>query len=297
MNPLRRLLVASDLSPSAAHAEARAAMLAKAHPGAAVDLVQVLPDSPIKRLLRVWQGEAEDMEQSVVQSLEEGLRARARLLAGRYGVTVTASLRIGHPPNEIATAAETTGCDLIVVGGYGADLIRGTFLGATAEKVIRLTHLPVLVVKKPPAGPYRDVLVPTDFSPSAQEALLLTRQLIADGQVTLLHVYESLFESTLRYAGVEDSVVQEYRHRALEEARRSLDGFVAGSGLECKSSIVHGHPAAIIRRHAQSTPPDLLVMGKHGQSEMEELLLGSVTKHMLFETDCDLLVVRGRSDA
>jgi nucleotide-binding universal stress UspA family protein len=35
---------------------------------------------------------------------------------------------------------------------------------------------------------------------------------------------------------------------------------------------------------------DLVVLGKHGQSATEELLLGSVTKHVLAEGSADVLV-------
>ncbi|NTV95478.1 MAG: universal stress protein, partial [Thiobacillus sp.] len=37
--------------------------------------------------------------------------------------------------------------------------------------------------------------------------------------------------------------------------------------------------------------PDLIVVGKHGRHAGEELLLGSVTKHVLAEARCDVLVI------
>ena len=36
---------------------------------------------------------------------------------------------------------------------------------------------------------------------------------------------------------------------------------------------------------------DLIVIGKHGLQVMEELLLGSVTKHVLAESQCDVMVI------
>ena len=52
----------------------------------------------------------------------------------------------------------------------------------------------------------------------------------------------------------------------------------------------HGHPAAGIREQAEETRHDLIVIGKHGRSAAEELLLGSVTKHVLGEGQADVLV-------
>ncbi|MHB1402423.1 MAG: universal stress protein [Thiobacillus sp.] len=45
-----------------------------------------------------------------------------------------------------------------------------------------------------------------------------------------------------------------------------------------------------IIEHEQTTDADLIVMGKHGQSVMEELLLGSVTKHVLAYSSSDVLI-------
>lgn len=35
---------------------------------------------------------------------------------------------------------------------------------------------------------------------------------------------------------------------------------------------------------------DLIVMGKHGRSALEELLLGSVTEHVLAYSGCDVFI-------
>jgi nucleotide-binding universal stress UspA family protein len=37
--------------------------------------------------------------------------------------------------------------------------------------------------------------------------------------------------------------------------------------------------------------PDLIVLGKHGRSRLDKLLLGSVTQHTLDQTSCDVLIV------
>jgi len=54
--------------------------------------------------------------------------------------------------------------------------------------------------------------------------------------------------------------------------------------------FVHGAAMLRIIEHEQTTDADLIVMGKHGQSVMEELLLGSVTKHALAYSSSDVLI-------
>lgn len=72
-----------------------------------------------------------------------------------------------------------------------------------------------------------------------------------------------------------------------------MDAFVAT--LEIPASrlsrkLVHGATMLRIIEHEQTTDADLIVMGKHGQSMMEELLLGSVTKHVLAYSSSDVLI-------
>jgi len=54
--------------------------------------------------------------------------------------------------------------------------------------------------------------------------------------------------------------------------------------------VVHGAPILQIIEHEQSLDIDLIAMGKHGQSLLEELLLGSVTKHVLAYSSSDVLI-------
>jgi HemY protein len=71
---------------------------------------------------------------------------------------------------------------------------------------------------------------------------------------------------------------------AREAAIAEMDAFVATLDVpEGKLTLQFVHGAATLRiiEHEQTMDADLVVMGKHGQSVMDELLLGSVTKHVL----------------
>jgi len=54
--------------------------------------------------------------------------------------------------------------------------------------------------------------------------------------------------------------------------------------------VEHGMPEAVIPTLLRETVTDLVVVGKHGKSETIDLLLGSMTKHLLRESACDVLV-------
>ncbi len=54
--------------------------------------------------------------------------------------------------------------------------------------------------------------------------------------------------------------------------------------------VLHGDASVSILTLEQELDCDLIILGKHGQGVLEELLLGSVTKHILAESSCDVLV-------
>jgi len=54
--------------------------------------------------------------------------------------------------------------------------------------------------------------------------------------------------------------------------------------------FVHGAATLRILEQEQTIDADLIVIGKHGRSVMEELLLGSVTKHVLAHSSSDVLI-------
>jgi nucleotide-binding universal stress UspA family protein len=56
---------------------------------------------------------------------------------------------------------------------------------------------------------------------------------------------------------------------------------------------MHGDPSQTVIEQEQKFNADLIIMGKHGKNFTEELLLGSVTKHIMAESQCDVLIVDG----
>lgn len=85
--------------------------------------------------------------------------------ANRYRLTITerftaaqyeglnTEIRWGDPGHEIADVAESIKADLIVMPSHGRSGITRLLIGSVAERVVRLAHCPVLVLKAPaPSG-------------------------------------------------------------------------------------------------------------------------------------------------
>lgn len=81
---------------------------------------------------------------------KEGAKATLKVKeAGEIaGVEVEEIIAEGHPSNEIINYAEENNIDLIVMGTLGKTGIDRFLLGSVAEKVVRNSRIPVMVVRK-----------------------------------------------------------------------------------------------------------------------------------------------------
>lgn len=64
------------------------------------------------------------------------------------GANIHRAVRFGDPSHEITAYAEEVDAGLLVVSSHGRSGLRRLLLGSVAERVVRLAHCPVLVLKK-----------------------------------------------------------------------------------------------------------------------------------------------------
>lgn len=62
------------------------------------------------------------------------------------GLNVTKAVEDGQPAEKIVDYAEASGIDLIIMSTHGRGGVRRFLVGSVTDKVIRSTHLPVLVI-------------------------------------------------------------------------------------------------------------------------------------------------------
>ena len=67
-----------------------------------------------------------------------------------------------------------------------------------------------------------------------------------------------------------------------------------GASVPIEFEIAEGYTASEILARADALPADLLVLGTHGRSGFERLLLGSVTEKVLRKAACPVLSVTQR---
>lgn len=217
---------------------------------------------------------------------------RARLIADEHGaelVVLEATPGADALP-EIAAAAMRA--DLVVLGARRRNLLRELVLGTPAERVVRTSRRPVLVVKQAPTAAYRRVLVPVDLEAGSQAALQLAARLAPTAALHLFHALTAPLEGSLRRAGASAAVLQQHRNAAREASRGQLWNLAASvAPTQLRVSVEHGAPAWATLERARAVGADLIVVGKASRFALADFLLGNLARRLLAEATADVLVL------
>ena len=291
-----RIVVATDMSEYAGRAERRAAMLARELGSKSLDMLYVI-DSLALESLRHLTLPPLDAEQRLMESSRTRMARIEHQLSESYHVPVaTTTLNVGRPPTEIARYASVLNAGLVVIGAHGGGFVRDLFVGSMVDKVLRALICPLLIVKREPQVPYHTVLVPVDFSEASRRGVELAFRIAPHGNITVLHAFEVPFEAELQLS---DKQVLVFREEVRAQRKRMMEQLAAGCRLggALTPSVSHviewGTPAAVIHAATESLKPDLIIVGKHGQSGGEDKLPGTVAKQVIRDAPCDVLITGG----
>lgn len=140
------------------------------------------------------------------------------------------------------------------------------------------------------------ILVPTDFSLTADAALDYARALAAKfgASLHLLHVLEDPVTSgpltptsSLEASTFQSTLLDDARLRL---AHRALPGPLAQ--MRATTDAIAGTATRAIVEYAATHGIDLIVMGTHGRTGVAHLLIGSVAERVVRTAPCPVLTVR-----
>lgn len=296
--PLQRIVCGSDFSAAAQHALVRALQLARADAATLVP-AHVMPDSllpdnstrlpalaglPLPTPQTVQAEAAERLQEWIAAHLQgTRLRVEPVVLCGRVDA-------------ELARLAAEPAADLLVVGDRGGHTLRAHVLGTTAQRLLQTSPCPVLVVKRPAAAPYTQLLLPTDFSDSSRAAIQAAAALFPHAVLHLAHAFEMPFDGVMR-VDIDADAKRRYRQQSERELTARLHRLADELGLPAAQRRLHvanGHPLRCIARWVRSTAADLVVMAAGGRSALERFFIGSVSQQTVMQARADVLLLRGR---
>jgi nucleotide-binding universal stress UspA family protein/uncharacterized membrane protein YfcA len=270
---LERILLVSDGSEFSAGAISEAIRLAGKCKGRLTALSVVMSDPEIEsfgaQLLK-----------------QEGERARAHLAQVRaqaVAAGVDCDVVVGQATNvheAIVEAADEGGADLIVMGRRGKSGLLKTMMGSTTAKVIGYASCSVLVVPRAARVDGGAVVLAVDGSRHSDAAAVAASNFAkhCGKAVTVMSVVHEDFT--------------ERRRAEMDGAVQRVTSLLTQDGATARGELVEGRPAQAIVDMARRKNADVIVIGTHGRSGLEKVLIGSVSERVIGQADCAVMVVK-----
>jgi len=218
-----------------------------------------------------------------VEQVEEQGRAVLRQVeeqAGTACVNCAPVLRYGEEPvKEIASQAEESQTDLVVMGRRGVHWLERLVLGEAAARVVGHVKCSVLVVPQDSKMWENGILVAVDGSRYA-DTLARIQAAVAKRcglPLTVLAVCAS--------DDLSCELVKPLADRVRDLLRQD--------GVAADSVALEGKPADTIIQAARDYDCDLIVLGSHGRTGLDRILMGSVSQQVITHAKCPILVVKG----
>lgn len=304
MNSPRKILVAvKRLEANSLPAVLKAAQIARAS-GAEVELFHALSEPVYLDLYeadRISGGRLEDQ-------LLIGARRKLESIADRlrvHSIPVRVSVGWDFPAYEaIVRQALKSKSDLIVVQRYCAKHTAAALMQLTDWELVKISPIPVLLVKEP--RPYRHpaILAAVDPSHRFGKTLELDRSILRaasalsqglGGKLHAVHAYNALplfGISPAATVNVIDTMVQQGRRQASTKLERTLGTFKVAKS---RRYLLPARPVEAIAETARRTRSAIVVMGALSRSGLSRLLIGNTAERILDELTCDILVIKPSS--
>lgn len=152
----------------------------------------------------------------------------------------------------------------------------------------------------PPLGPPYKIVVGIDYSETSGLALQAALELAVrkpEAQIYALTVAEGVLSRP-------EDIVEEAQRQFRDEAQKTLEGYLTEridalektgarlNRMRVGASVDFGSPTERILALAEELQADLIVLGSHGHTGLERLMVGSVAENVLRHAHCPVLVAR-----
>jgi nucleotide-binding universal stress UspA family protein len=286
---LEKLLLSTDGSEFSEGAVREAVKLAKIC-SSKLFAVSVIETNP----------EFEVLAPQLIEKEEEKTRHRLeqiRSIAEKEGIACEIIARHSDSPfHAIIDEAKNNQVDLIIMGRRGRTGLKRLLMGSVTAKVIGYSPCNVLVVPKLAEIKYQNILIATDgskFSMSAAtEAVGIARRCRAALFVISVVPSETASPFDIVHSEMQHEMIAQKEFHHGEKNINDLLVIARQEGVKAEGLVIEGRPYEAIVEIAREKRVDLIVMGSHGRTGLERLLMGSVTERVVGNADCSVLIIK-----
>ena len=186
--------------------------------------------------------------------------------------------------------------DEIVIGATGHSGMLYGLIGSVATGVTHRAHVPVIVVPfKSPTGSgdsVKKIVVGVDGSPESIGALewAYDEAIVSGAELTVVHAW--IYPYTVSHNSLRE-IRKPLEIEAASELQSSLDALgkkLTDGAVVVHSKLVEHTPADALVQEAIGA--DLIVVGSRGRGGLRSVLLGSVSRMVVYNAQCPVAVIR-----
>ena len=245
----------------------------------------------------------EDSNTKIFQQLD-----RAAEPLKKAGWNVKTEVLEGSPRRSINAFAMEWRADLVMVGSHERSQLARFCLGSTAQSVMRHAPCSVEIVRprhmnsESKADSGLKILAATDGSELSAAALrsVVERPWPAGSQLKVISVPEFILAKDASYLDTHE--VREFGDlgaASSEDAKKCIAAareIVSGSPLMVSTELpeYEDRPYHVILHEADAWHADLIVVGSHGRSGFDRVVMGSVSEAVALHAKCSVEIVRER---
>ena len=269
---MKKILVPCDFSETSLQAFQFAVEITRKSGGKIMLLhiveLPVLHDSMLMPTLYFEANYFKDMEANAEKRLT---KIKSKYLKEK--INVSSFVKLGPILGTINGFAEEHKVDLIVMGTQGATGLKDFFIGSNTEKIVRLSSIPVLAIRKSfKLNKIKNILFPTTLLPEENHLVQHVKK-VQDFFSATLHLLLVNTPHNLNRTFDELAVMEKFaqHHKLKNYTVNARDNFYVENAI---IDFVHEIKA------------DMIVMGTHGRKGLSHLFMGSVAEDIVNHLDC-----------
>ncbi len=286
---IEKLLLPTDCSEFSEGAIREAVNLAKTC-SSKLFVVSVIETNP----------EYESIAPQLIEKAEKETRQHLESVknrAAKEGVDCEIIARQGEDPYKyIVDEAAKHQVSMIIMGRRGRKGLKRLMMGSVTAKVIGHSPCNVLVVPRAARLEFRKILVATDGSKysnaAASEAVAIAKRCGASLIAASVVPYETISPLGIVHSEMQWELVTEESRKAAENNIKNVKEIAEKEDVKIEELILEGRPYEAIINAAKENRVDLIVVGSHGRTGLDRLLMGSVTERIIGHAECAVLVVK-----
>jgi universal stress protein E len=243
-----------------------------------------------------------EMQQQAVTRLQR-LAARFKSRGRQRRLKISVAAEWDAPAYEaIIRRARATKADLIVAERHAGRHIVPALLHLNDWELLRLSPMPVLLVKSAAAYDHPVVLAAVDPSHRRVRPVRLDQSILAtaaevsaalDGRLHAVHAYVPVPGGTRPTDALDAETAARINARTAAGARARFDRALAGVKIPRSRRLLIGlRPIEAIGQAAVAVRSDIVVMGAVSRSGLRGWILGNTAEAVLDQLSCDLLIVK-----